>query len=75
MMYDRFSDKGAHSAEWFDVAKNFLKITFTDDRREAKCPYNRCQNRRILSEYDDVCDIRTVYDISCIFCLFLNRQW
>jgi hypothetical protein len=25
-MYDEFSDKGAHSTEWFEVAKNFLKL-------------------------------------------------
>jgi hypothetical protein len=28
----------------------------------------------MLYEYDDVCDIGTVYDISCIFCLFSGRQ-
>jgi hypothetical protein len=50
-MYDEISDKGAHSAEWFEIAKNFLKLAFAGDRREAKCPCNRCQNRRILSEY------------------------
>jgi hypothetical protein len=49
-MYDRFSDKGAHSAEWFEVTKNFLKLAFAGDRREAKCPCNRCQNRIMLSE-------------------------
>jgi hypothetical protein len=51
-MYDGFSDKGAHSVEWFEVAKNFLKLAFVGDRREAKCPCNRCQNRRMLSEYE-----------------------
>jgi hypothetical protein len=40
-MYDRFSDKGAHFAEWFEVAKNFLKLAFAGDRREAKCSCNR----------------------------------
>jgi hypothetical protein len=48
-MYDGFSDKGAHFAEWFEIAKNFLKLTFDGDRREAKCPCNRCCNRRMLS--------------------------
>jgi hypothetical protein len=52
MMYDRFCDKHAHSAEWFEVAKNFLKVVFTGDHHEAKCPYNRCRNRRMLSEYE-----------------------
>jgi hypothetical protein len=36
-MYGEFSDKGAHSAEWFDVAKNFLKLAFAGDHYEAKC--------------------------------------
>jgi hypothetical protein len=45
-MYDGFSDKGSHSTEWFEVAKNFLKLAFADDHREVKCPYNRCWNRR-----------------------------
>jgi hypothetical protein len=51
-MYDRFSDKGTHSAEWFEIVKKFLKLAFVGDRREAKCPCNRCQNRRMLSEYE-----------------------
>jgi hypothetical protein len=52
MMYNRFSDKGAHSTKWFEIAKNFLKLAFTGDHHEAKCLCNRCQNRRILSEYE-----------------------
>jgi hypothetical protein len=51
-MYDGFSNKGAHSAEWFEMAKNFLKIAFAGDRREVKCLCNRCRNRRMLSEYE-----------------------
>jgi hypothetical protein len=39
-MYDEFSDKGAHSAEWFEIAKNFLKLVFAGDHRESKCPCN-----------------------------------
>jgi hypothetical protein len=31
---------------------NFLKLAFTSDRREVKCPCNRCQNRRILFKYE-----------------------
>jgi hypothetical protein len=50
-MYDGFSDKCAHSAEWFEIVKNFLKLAFASDRREAKCLCNRCQNRWILFEY------------------------
>jgi hypothetical protein len=51
-MYDRFSDKGTHFVEWFEIANNFLKLAFASDRREAKCQFNRCQNRRMLSEYE-----------------------
>jgi hypothetical protein len=52
VMYDRFSDKGAHSAKWFEIAKNFLNLAFAADHREAKCSCNRCQNSRMLSEYE-----------------------
>jgi hypothetical protein len=51
-MYNRFSNKGAHSAEWFERAKNFLKLAFAGDCRDEKCPCNRCQNRRMLSDYE-----------------------
>jgi hypothetical protein len=51
-MYDGFSDKCAHSVEWFEIAKNFLTQAFAGDHREAKCLSNRCQNRRMLSEYE-----------------------
>jgi hypothetical protein len=51
-MYDRFSDKGAHSAKWFEIAKNFLKLIFAGDHREVKCPSNRCRDRRMLSDYE-----------------------
>jgi hypothetical protein len=30
-MYDGFSDKGAHSVKWFEIAKNFLKLAFAGD--------------------------------------------
>jgi hypothetical protein len=51
-MYDGFNDKGARSVEWFEVAKNFLMLAFASDHPEAKCPCNRCHNRRMLSEYE-----------------------
>jgi hypothetical protein len=41
-----FSDKGAHSA------KNFLGLAFVGYRHEVKCMCNRCQNRRLLFEYE-----------------------
>jgi hypothetical protein len=36
VMYDRFNYKGVHTVEWFEVAKNFLKLAFVGDCREAK---------------------------------------
>jgi hypothetical protein len=33
-MYDRFIDKCAHSTEWFEMMKNFLKLAFAGDRCE-----------------------------------------
>jgi hypothetical protein len=29
-----------------------MKLAFAGDHREAKCPCNRCQNRRMLSEHE-----------------------
>jgi hypothetical protein len=52
VIYDWFSDKGTHSTEWFEIAKNFLKLAFASDCREAKCLCNRSQNRRVLFEYE-----------------------
>jgi hypothetical protein len=52
VMYDEFSDKGAHSVDWFEIVKKFLKQVFAGDRLEVKCPCNRCQNRRMFSEYE-----------------------
>jgi hypothetical protein len=55
VMYDGFSDKGAHSTEWFEIAKNFLKLAFAGDCHEAKCLCNRCWNRGMFSEYEMSC--------------------
>jgi hypothetical protein len=41
-MYNIFNDKDAHSTEWFDIVKDFLKLVFAGDRCEAKCPCDRC---------------------------------
>jgi hypothetical protein len=30
----------------------FLKLAFTSGRHEASCPYSRCENRSMLSEYE-----------------------
>jgi hypothetical protein len=49
-MYDRFSDTGKDSAEWVQV--EFLKLAFAGGCRKASCPCSRCENRRMLSEYE-----------------------
>jgi hypothetical protein len=46
VMYDEFTNKSAHSTEWFEVVKNFLKLAFAGDRREVKCSCNRCWNKK-----------------------------
>jgi hypothetical protein len=51
-MYDRFSDTGKHSAEWVQITKEFLKLVFAGDHREASGPCCRCENRRMLSKYE-----------------------
>jgi hypothetical protein len=51
-LYDGFSDTGKHSAEWVQITKEFLKLAFASGRREANCPCSRCENIRILSEYE-----------------------
>jgi prepilin-type processing-associated H-X9-DG protein len=51
-MYDGFSDKCAHFAEWFKITKGFLNLAFADGHHEMSCPCNRCENKRMLSEYE-----------------------
>jgi hypothetical protein len=51
-MYDGFSDTGKCSIEWVQITKEFLKLAFTGGHREASCPCSRCENRRMLSEYE-----------------------
>jgi hypothetical protein len=51
-IYDGFSDKCAHSTEWFKIVKNFLRLAFASDCHEVKCLCNRCWNRRMLSGYE-----------------------
>jgi hypothetical protein len=51
-MYDKFSDTGKHSAEWVWITKEFLKLAFAGGRREVSCPCGRCENGRMLSEYE-----------------------
>jgi hypothetical protein len=50
-MYNGFSDTGKHFAKWVRITKEFLKLAFAGDRREASCMCSRCENRRMLSEY------------------------
>jgi hypothetical protein len=51
-MYDKFSDTGNHPTEWIRITKEFLKLAFAGDRGEASCPCSRCENIRMLSEYE-----------------------
>jgi hypothetical protein len=51
-IYDGFSDTGKHSAEWVHITKEFLKLAFAGVHYEVSCPCNRCENRRMLSEYE-----------------------
>jgi hypothetical protein len=51
-MYDEFSDTGKNSAEWVRITKEFLKLAFAGGRHEVSCPCSRCENRRMLSEYE-----------------------
>jgi hypothetical protein len=51
-IYDGFSDTCKHSIEWVQITKEFLKLAFDGGHREASCPYSRCGNRRMLSEYE-----------------------
>jgi hypothetical protein len=51
-MYDRFSDTSKHSFEWVRITKEFLKLAFAGGRLEASCPCSKCENRRMLSEYE-----------------------
>jgi hypothetical protein len=49
-MYDRFSKKSGHSAEWILIVKEFLNNFFTDGHHVAKCPCTICQNYRFLTQ-------------------------
>jgi hypothetical protein len=50
VMYDGFSKKSGHSAEWVRIVKEFLNKAFTDGHRVAKCPCTICQNNRSLTQ-------------------------
>jgi hypothetical protein len=51
-MYNGFSDTVKHSAEWVWITKEFLKLAFAGDCREASYSWSRCENKRILLEYE-----------------------
>jgi hypothetical protein len=51
-MYDGFNDTGKHSTEWVQIIKEFFKLAFAGGHQEVSCPCSRCENRRILSEYE-----------------------
>jgi hypothetical protein len=50
VMYDGFSKKSGHSAEWVQIVKEFLNQAFAGCRRVAKCPCTICQNFRFLNQ-------------------------
>jgi hypothetical protein len=51
-MADGFNNTGKHCAEWVQITKEFLKLAFAGGHREVNCPCSRCENRRMLSEYE-----------------------
>jgi hypothetical protein len=51
-MYDGFTDTGKLSTEWVQIIKEFLKLAFAGSRHETSCLCSRCENRRMLSEYE-----------------------
>jgi hypothetical protein len=50
--YVRFSDTGKQFVEWVQITKEFLKLAFAGGRHEVSCPCSRCENRRMLLEYE-----------------------
>jgi hypothetical protein len=60
VMYDRFSDTGKHSAEWVQITKELLKLAFVGGYREANCQCSKCENKMMLSEYENMgrCSLR-----------------
>jgi hypothetical protein len=51
-MHDGFSDTGKYSIEWVRITKEFLKLAFAGGRHEASCLCSRCENRRMMLEYE-----------------------
>jgi hypothetical protein len=52
VMYDGFSDTSKHSTDWVQITKEFLKLAFAGGHRDVSCLCSRCENRRMLSEYE-----------------------
>jgi hypothetical protein len=53
VMYNRFSKKSGHSAEWVWIVKEFLNQAFAGCRHVAKCPCTICQNYRFLNQDEE----------------------
>jgi hypothetical protein len=51
-MYNGFSDTGKYSAKWVQITKELLKLAFASGHHEASGPCSRCENRRMLPEYE-----------------------
>jgi hypothetical protein len=49
-MYDGFSKKSGHLAEWVRIVKEFLNKAFADGHRVAKCPYTICRDYSFLTQ-------------------------
>jgi hypothetical protein len=51
-MYDGSNDTGKHSTEWVRITKELLKLDFVGGHLEVSCSCSRCENRRMLLEYE-----------------------
>jgi hypothetical protein len=51
-MYDGFSYTNKYYIKWVRIAKEFLKLAFAGGCHEASCLCIRCENKRMLSEYE-----------------------
>jgi hypothetical protein len=51
-MYNRFSDKGAHSIERVQITNDFLNLAFAGGHHVAKLLRKKCWNYRFLSRDD-----------------------
>jgi hypothetical protein len=60
VMYDIFSDKGAHSTEWVQITKDFLNVSFSGGSHVVKFPCKKCRNYMFLFQDDIEIHLRKV---------------